>query len=173
MANRKREKCEAIGCFEKNIIGRKYCRTHWNEHMRRTRPKKRVPLTDKQKQERAEIRKMKRKKYKKDNHDRLMEHQRKYKRNKQEKIRQEVFLKIGNGKCHCCNESNQRFLTLHHVNHDGYLHRKERTVHQIYKDILDGNCDYEIIVLCYNCNCGIQLSPSKICPHKTEEDNAE
>lgn len=66
--------------------------------------------------------------------------------------------------CNCCGEMNPVFLTLDHVNNDGYLHRREGYRH--YFTIIDEGCPKDKYqILCFNCNCGKQRNGG-ICPHK-------
>jgi len=67
-------------------------------------------------------------------------------------------------KCACCGESQERFLTIDHVNGDGAAHRKS-IGETLYTWL--GKHDYPegFQVLCFNCNCGRQLNGG-ICPHK-------
>lgn len=93
-------------------------------------------------------------------------------RQRTERIKNEVILAYG-GKCACCGEIEQQFLTLDHKNNDGATHRKEIGIlrggapmwdwaqKNGYPDTLD--------LMCYNCNCGRRLG---ICPHKLRAANA-
>jgi hypothetical protein len=77
-------------------------------------------------------------------------------------IRNEFFNIYGNI-CRCCGETNRRFLTLDHINNDGYLspHRQ----YEITKAIkFVDKTRYQ--TLCYNCNCGKRVN-NGICPHKS------
>jgi hypothetical protein len=83
------------------------------------------------------------------------------------------------GKCSCCGESNPMFLTMDHINNDGYIWRrniyKERgynnkrgtrgvstTVHLIW--IRKNNYPKDLQLLCFNCNCGKNRNKG-VCPH--------
>lgn len=74
------------------------------------------------------------------------------------------------GKCVCCGESNQCFLTIDHANNDGAAHRKERASDGgqyegngfgIYRWLKKNKYpqDGRFQVLCYNCNCCKQHDP--------------
>jgi hypothetical protein len=69
--------------------------------------------------------------------------------------------------CACCGESNIKFLTLDHVNNDGYLHRKQLklTGHKILRWIIKNEFPKGFQVLCMNCNFGKRMN-NGICPHK-------
>ena len=69
------------------------------------------------------------------------------------------------GKCICCGESDEVFLTVEHVNGGGRQHRKGRCSDWLYKLILDGNFPPEYTILCMNCNWATRKG--KPCPHKT------
>ena len=78
------------------------------------------------------------------------------------------------GKCACCGESNPLFLTIDHVNNDGYKIRprnkkgvavaNERSGHYYVRIIKEGFPSY-LQLLCWNCNCG-KARNKGICPHK-------
>lgn len=65
------------------------------------------------------------------------------------------------GKCVCCGESNYLFLTIDHINfHDG-LYDDKLYIYLIKNNYPEDN--YRL--LCYNCNCGRERAPNRICPH--------
>jgi hypothetical protein len=67
--------------------------------------------------------------------------------------------------CACCGEKNPFFLTLDHVNNDGYLERKNRrSRRQLFKTVLSNPERFQI--LCSNCNGGKSRNGG-VCPHKT------
>lgn len=83
------------------------------------------------------------------------------------KLRAEVVAAYG-GKCMCCGESQQEFLTLDHLDNDGAQHRRGEGAYvgvttalwtyarqQSYPDTLQ--------LLCWNCNCAKGLYG--VCPH--------
>ena len=68
--------------------------------------------------------------------------------------------------CKCCGEDIPKFLTIDHINNDGYLH-KELGINrykEILKEIFNGLGD-KYQVLCMNCNFGKKINKG-ICPHK-------
>ena len=93
-------------------------------------------------------------------------HRNKYKREKRALLRLEALAHYSNGlmKCNCCGESQERFLTLDHVNNDGYKDKKKYSRSMLYEvkkqDYPEG---YQI--LCYNCNCG-RADNGGVCPHE-------
>jgi hypothetical protein len=117
--------------------------------------------------------------YRKKNNDKLREwHRGYYQRNKEikhdyikqchRKLKKEVFSHYG-GKCECCGESNEFFLTLDHINNDGYTHRKttnNKSSGNMYKYVKRNNFPDTFRILCWNCNCGRAQTEEKICPHK-------
>src|SRR3990167_10349376 len=75
------------------------------------------------------------------------------------------------GKCMCCGENKFEFLTLDHINNDGYLHRmsiSRTSGDHFYKWVVKNNFPNNLQLLCWNCNCAKGFY--KICPHKTDEE---
>jgi hypothetical protein len=72
-------------------------------------------------------------------------------------------------KCACCGEDQEIFLDLDHVNNDGKEHREKtgRAGSALYAWLIFNNfpTDYEIQVLCSNCNQGRRRNGG-ICPHQ-------
>lgn len=69
--------------------------------------------------------------------------------------------------CNCCNETNIHFLTIDHINNDGYKHRKEEpSSKNIYYWLSKNKYPKGFQVLCMNCNWGKSIH--KICPHKLD-----
>lgn len=72
--------------------------------------------------------------------------------------------------CLCCEEDEYRFLTIDHINNDGYKHKNIRgyfcswLVSQGYPE------GYQ--VLCMNCNFGKSCN-NGVCPHKERLKNKE
>jgi hypothetical protein len=74
------------------------------------------------------------------------------------------------GKCACCGEAHECFLTIDHVNNDGAAHRRERATDgkqyggsgfSMYKWLKKFNYpqDGRFQILCYDCNCAKQHDP--------------
>lgn len=77
-------------------------------------------------------------------------------------LKNQVIEKYG-GKCVCCGESEILFLTIDHINNDGY---KDSDKYKSFYYILRRNSIREDLqVLCFNCNCG-KLINDGVCPHK-------
>ena len=70
----------------------------------------------------------------------------------------------GNAKCECCGESGQAFLTIDHINNDGYAQRRESKAHggMIYSWLRRQGYPAGYRVLCANCNSG---RGHGLCPH--------
>jgi hypothetical protein len=78
------------------------------------------------------------------------------------RLKSRIFAAMG-GKCVCCGETEPMFLTLDHVQNDGYLVRKVAR-HLIYRRAeLEGLPKDRYQVLCWNCNAAKGLFGS--CPH--------
>lgn len=85
--------------------------------------------------------------------------------------RRKVIEKYG-GKCVCCGENNEEFLTFDHKNNDGAEHRKKTKTwsggHFVYWLIRNNYPDF-IEILCYNCNCSKGFRG--YCPHELTSEN--
>ena len=80
--------------------------------------------------------------------------------------KQSIFNFYGN-KCNCCRESNPMFLSIDHINNDGYKHRKELKLTggtSLYRWLFLNNFPKGFQTLCYNCNMGKRINKGK-CPH--------
>ncbi len=88
------------------------------------------------------------------------------------KIKKIVFDYYGN-KCTCCGETNIGFLTIDHVNSDGFMDRQlnghRKSTDTIYRFIIKNNFPDTFQILCYNCNLG-RAKYKGICPHKLLEE---
>ena len=80
-------------------------------------------------------------------------------RKTQKKITLDLRKKIIEGfgsKCVCCGEDDYMFLTIDHINDDGYSERKlfNNNMYSFYQSLIKNNFpigNYQL--LCYNCNC--------------------
>jgi hypothetical protein len=70
------------------------------------------------------------------------------------KLKQDLVTNYG-GKCECCGETRIEFLTIDHINNDGYLDRKEKGNTRGVQLWLrrNGYPKDNYRLLCYNCNC--------------------
>ena len=93
---------------------------------------------------------------------------------RRDRLRAQVIAGYG-GKCGCCGEAEPVFLTLDHVNNDGAELRRtcayHRTVHRLYRRIIEEGFPSDYQILCANCNHG-RYRNGGICPHKTGQDAA-
>lgn len=82
-------------------------------------------------------------------------------------IRRAVFELYGN-KCVCCGEENEVFLTLDHINNDGYKDRNTEKGYNSREMLLRGLADKprrnDLQILCFNCNFG--RARVGVCPHQ-------
>jgi len=99
--------------------------------------------------------------------DKIKALNRKYHKKYRDKNRELVFNHYGK-KCACCGESNQKFLSIDHINGEGTIHRKKIHRH-INIWLVKNNFPKGFQTLCFNCNWG-KYNNNGICPHK---DNAE
>ena len=84
---------------------------------------------------------------------------------KRREARRIVMARYG-GKCVCCGETEDTFLTLDHKNHDGY---KDRANHGlVWFHVIRKGFPVTFQILCFNCNCGREINGG-ICPHRTRE----
>ena len=83
-----------------------------------------------------------------------------------QKIKDKAYKILGEV-CSCCGESDRRFLTLDHINNDGYKDKKRRRnlTYLMYKEVVKDRIEGKYQILCWNCNCG-KRSNRGICPHK-------
>ncbi len=71
-------------------------------------------------------------------------------------------------KCACCGEKNIYFLTLDHINNDGYKERmdaRRTSGDNFYKWVIKKGYPTNLQVLCWNCNCAKGVLG--YCPHKS------
>lgn len=89
------------------------------------------------------------------------------------RLKQEVFNHYGN-KCYCCDLRDPRFLTIEHLNNDGYTVKyksgkgKRLAGTGLYRHIIDAGFPSDITLACFNCNCArAYWGRGGECPHKT------
>lgn len=91
-----------------------------------------------------------------------------YARNYRENLKSLVYAAYGN-KCACCGETEEKFLSIDHVNNDGYVFRNGRSHWpgtQMYQYIVSRNFPEEFQLLCMNCNFGKSRN-NGVCPHQS------
>jgi hypothetical protein len=75
----------------------------------------------------------------------------------------EAINKYG-GKCVCCGVTHIAFLTIDHINNDGFSRRKTEGVGtSFYRKLVCSDVDATLQVLCANCNMGKRMTG--VCPH--------
>lgn len=94
-------------------------------------------------------------------------------KDRRKRIKLDVIAHYG-GKCACCGETEEFFLSADHVNNDGAAHRKSTFKYpggerkggtHIYLWIKRNNYPPDFQILCHNCNHGKHLNGG-ICPHQ-------
>jgi hypothetical protein len=94
-----------------------------------------------------------------------------------QELKLEMFEAYGR-KCACCGDTHFRFMTIHHVNGDGAVHRKtlgnprQFTGRRFYKWLKDSGFPKDNFeMLCANCHLAKE-SGDGICPHQIERAQA-
>lgn len=88
-----------------------------------------------------------------------------------QRLKREAFEAYGGAFCVCCGEDMFAFLSLDHVNNDGYVHgRSRKSVRYSVLKQKGYPKDPMLQVLCFNCNCGKKVNGG-VCPHKTSHLN--
>jgi hypothetical protein len=94
---------------------------------------------------------------------------------KAQKLKSQIVDNYG-GKCACCGISELCFLSIDHINNDGYktrerndgTKRKNRVSgYLFYEKIIKENFPRDLQILCFNCNTAKQHNKG-ICPHKNQ-----
>jgi hypothetical protein len=110
--------------------------------------------------------------------------QRYYISNREQKLAQQkrnnrniraIVIKEYGGRCACCGEGNEKFLSIDHINNDGAEHKKKLfgssrhgSSAALYRWLIKNGFPRDNFrLLCYNCNCGRQHN-NGICPHEEE-----
>jgi len=86
------------------------------------------------------------------------EYMRKYLKKRSKQFKEKIFkhYTAGTMECQCerCNVKGIEFLTVDHVNGDGYKHKsKGAWNYMLYKKIIDDGFPDTYKILCWNCNC--------------------
>ena len=101
-----------------------------------------------------------------ENRERSREIKRNYLKRRRIELKEKVYSHYGKF-CNCCGEDNPMFLTVDHVNNDGYKERKGRGgggTDKTYLRIINENFPDTYQILCYNCNLG-KARNGGVCPH--------
>ena len=85
------------------------------------------------------------------------------------KLKNEAIRFYG-GKCACCGENHEIFLTIDHINGNGNKHRKELGNQKIYYWLKVHKYPSGFRVLCMNCNWARGVFG--YCPHERKAENA-
>lgn len=74
--------------------------------------------------------------------------------------------------CACCGEKDDLFLSIDHVNNDGYKERKTKggQSDNMCQKIIKNGFPNTYQILCFNCNLG-KARNGGICPHLTKKNN--
>lgn len=87
-------------------------------------------------------------------------------------LKLKVYELLGNC-CFCCGERNEEFLTIDHVNNDGWKERqfgRSPGVASYYTILKAGANLKDYRILCYNCNCSRHRRQDKKCVHEIIRD---
>ena len=93
------------------------------------------------------------------------------KRERNAKLKDDVYRAYGGYRCACCGETIPEFLTIDHVNYDGAEHRKtlvhgkRSPVDVILRWLRDNGYPKGFQILCWNCQWGKRKSGG-VCPHQ-------
>ncbi len=83
------------------------------------------------------------------------------------KLKQMAYDRYGGAICACCGEIEPAFLSIDHINNDGYTHRQNGLGgFSIYDWLKKHNFPDGFQILCMNCNMG-KARNNGVCPHKT------
>lgn len=81
----------------------------------------------------------------------------------------EIFNHYG-WQCKCCGETIKEFLSLDHINNDGYLDKNpngdKKSGKELYLLVKSQSFPNKYQTLCMNCNWGKKIN-NGICPHRT------
>ena len=88
-------------------------------------------------------------------------------------LKDKVYLGLGGCSCKCCGETEPKFLSIDHINNDGYARRKNgegsgaRLTQVVYRHYRESGSwpTHDFQILCMNCQHGKSRNGG-ICPHK-------
>lgn len=90
-----------------------------------------------------------------------------YRKNKM-RVERKMLIEAYGGMCVCCGESEENFMTVDHIDNDGYIDRKVQKMaggHVFYARLRNlGYPKDKYQLLCFNCNCAKGFFGE--CPHK-------
>ncbi len=78
-----------------------------------------------------------------------------------------VYNAYGGYKCSCCGETNEKFLTIDHINNNGARDREEmrKEGRDLYTYIIKNSFPSDLQILCMNCNWAKRYGA---CPHQKD-----
>lgn len=97
--------------------------------------------------------------YRKKNRQKFVQYQARYRK----KLRLEILEYYG-GRCRCCGESEEKFLSFDHINNNGAEHRRKVNYGSISWWLKKEGFPKDFQILCHNCN-GAK-GYYGICPHQ-------
>lgn len=92
-------------------------------------------------------------------------------RRQRAKLKDAVFSSYGGYRCACCGEETKEFLSIDHINNDGWDHREALNGKNIYRWLFRNDFPTGYQVLCMNCNWGKRMN-NGICPHQSQRQFA-
>lgn len=94
------------------------------------------------------------------------EHRKEYlaKACKKRKERRRICIEHYGGKCACCGEITDEFLSIDHINGDGHKHRKQINRASVYYWLIKNDFPEGFRILCHNCNQAMGIYG--YCPHQ-------
>lgn len=72
------------------------------------------------------------------------------------------MIAVYGGRCACCGESNEAFLTIHHMNGNGKEHRLHGKL-RMWREIAQDSDHSKYMLLCFNCHAAGHTQEG--CPH--------
>jgi hypothetical protein len=106
----------------------------------------------------------KNKKWKIENAPRFHSQQKDYRTRKRAEMKAEVLAHY-DGRCDCCGETEILFLTIDHINGNGWEHRRMIGKTDMWKWLYHNDYPDGFRILCYNCNAG-RYHNGGVCPHQ-------
>jgi len=102
--------------------------------------------------------------FRRENPEHVRAQGRKWAKQVRDNQRAKVYAAYGN-KCVCCGETEPLFLSIDHVNNDGYQERKRKPQGSLYSRLIRAGFPKTYQLLCCNCNVGKHRNGG-ICPHQ-------
>ncbi len=167
---------------------KKYCKEYYkknkkqvnerNKKYRENNPKKVALQIQKSREKNRENRRRDARRWRKNNPEKVKldsinqtENKKIWATNMVSQLKFQVIEKYSNNefRCQCCGENTYDFLTVEHINNDGHEDSKKfRSSRNWYFNLLDNDLYDKITIACWNCNCGRNIRPDKICPHRVK-----